>query len=90
MHVIIRLAETEKRDRELLIPVADYGDEDASSKPSSSSSSSYRTGRECDPISSSDFLYHVVVKAFWIASSLQYMLNLESTFLLRRILKCIP
>ncbi|RXI05809.1 hypothetical protein DVH24_017851 [Malus domestica] len=56
-HVIIRLAETENRDRELLIPVADYGDEDASSKPSSSSSSSYRTGC-CDPISSSDhYLY---------------------------------
>ncbi|TQD82424.1 hypothetical protein C1H46_032018 [Malus baccata] len=46
MHVIIRLAETEKRDRELLIPMADSGYEDASSKPSSSSSSSYRTGRE--------------------------------------------
>ncbi|XP_050116499.1 protein CONTINUOUS VASCULAR RING 1-like isoform X2 [Malus sylvestris] len=36
----------EPRDRKLLIPLADSGDEDALSKPSSSSSSSHHTGRE--------------------------------------------
>ncbi|CAN6564281.1 unnamed protein product [Malus baccata var. baccata] len=36
----------EQRDRELLIPLADSGDEDALSKSSSSSSSSHHTGRE--------------------------------------------
>ncbi|KAM1058608.1 hypothetical protein ACFX2I_023329 [Malus domestica] len=35
------------RDCELLIPVADSGDKDALSKPSSSSSSSHHTGHEC-------------------------------------------
>ncbi|XP_050134555.1 protein CONTINUOUS VASCULAR RING 1-like [Malus sylvestris] len=34
------------RDCELLIPVADSGDKDALSKPSSSSSSSHHTGHE--------------------------------------------
>ncbi|KAF7819804.1 protein LIKE COV 1-like [Senna tora] len=34
------------KDRELLLPVADAGHEDAASKPSSSSSSSHHTGRE--------------------------------------------
>lgn len=35
-----------ERDRELLIPVADSVNDDASSKPSSSTSSSHNTGRE--------------------------------------------
>lgn len=34
------------KDRELLIPVANSGHEDAASKPSSSSSSSHHAGRE--------------------------------------------
>ncbi|KAM2590021.1 hypothetical protein TB2_042607 [Malus domestica] len=37
--IVMASRDREPRDRELLIPVADSGDEDASSKPSSSSSS---------------------------------------------------
>lgn len=37
------------RDRELLIPVADSVNDEASSKPSSSSSSSHNPGREVIP-----------------------------------------
>ncbi|KAM1173550.1 hypothetical protein ACFX15_025707 [Malus domestica] len=44
--IVMASRDREPRDRELLIPVADSGDEDASSKPSSSSSLSQHTGRE--------------------------------------------
>lgn len=43
---IMASRDREPRDRELLIPVADSTDEDASFKPSSSSSISHHTGRE--------------------------------------------
>ncbi|KAK2970979.1 hypothetical protein RJ640_027460, partial [Escallonia rubra] len=40
------MASSRERDRELLIPVADTGDDDVSSKPSSSASSAHHSGRE--------------------------------------------
>ncbi|KAF3455860.1 hypothetical protein FNV43_RR00502 [Rhamnella rubrinervis] len=43
---IVMAARDRERDRELLIPVADSVNDDASSKPSSSTSSSHNTGRE--------------------------------------------
>ncbi|KAB2629412.1 hypothetical protein D8674_034207 [Pyrus ussuriensis x Pyrus communis] len=43
--IVMASRDREPRDRELLIPVADSGGEDASSKPTSSSSFSHHTSR---------------------------------------------
>lgn len=52
---IVMASRERDRDRELLIPVADSGDE--SSKPSSSSSSSHHAGREVSALVSCLFLF---------------------------------
>ncbi|KAH9762341.1 protein CONTINUOUS VASCULAR RING 1 [Citrus sinensis] len=73
------------RDRELLIPVADSGDE--SSKPSSSSSSSHHAGREIDHLRGLGFITSVtfifligVFMSSWLGAS---VLSLGEWFIKR-------